>query len=68
MKILHLYRKQTFRGETLIDNEASIRRLSEISVAFAQAGADIIAPSDMMDGRIASIKEGLMNAGLGNKV
>jgi porphobilinogen synthase len=42
--------------------------LSEISVAFAQAGADIIAPSDMMDGRIASIKEGLMNAGLGNKV
>ena len=52
----------------MIDNEASIRRLSEISVAFAQAGADIIAPSDMMDGRIAAIKDGLHKSGLGNKV
>ena len=45
-----------------------IRDRSEISVAFAQAGADIIAPSDMMDGRIAAIKDGLTMAGLGNKV
>ena len=63
-----IYRKEKFTGETLIDNEASIRRLSEISVAFAQAGADIIAPSDMMDGRIAAIKDGLHKSGLGNKV
>merc|ERR1712110_53876 len=63
-----IFRKEKFTGETLIDNEASIRRLSEISVAFAQAGADIIAPSDMMDGRIAAIKDGLHKSGLGNKV
>ena len=55
-------------GETLIDNEASIKRLAEISVGFAQAGADIVAPSDMMDGRIAAIKAGLNECGLGNKV
>ena len=55
-------------GEILIDNEASIKRLAEISVGFAQAGADIVAPSDMMDGRIAAIKAGLNECGLGNKV
>ena len=47
-------------GEILIDNEASIKRLAEISVGFALAGADIVAPSDMMDGRIAAIKAGLI--------
>ena len=55
-------------GEILIDNEASIKRLAEISVGFAQAGADIVAPSDMMDGRISAIKAGLNECGLGNKV
>ena len=55
-------------GEILIDNEASIQRLAEISVGFAMAGADIVAPSDMMDGRIAAIKNGLNRCGLGNKV
>ena len=55
-------------GETLIDNEASIKRLAEISVGFAQAGADIVAPSDMMDGRISAIKAGLNECGLMNKV
>lgn len=55
-------------GEILIDNEASIKRLAEISVGFALAGADIVAPSDMMDGRIAAIKTGLNDCGLGNKV
>ena len=55
-------------GEILIDNEASIKRLAEISVGFALAGADIVAPSDMMDGRIAAIKAGLNDCGLGNKV
>ena len=61
-------RKESIAGEILIDNEASIRRLAEISVAFAHEGADIVAPSDMMDGRIAAIKDGLNKSGLGNKV
>ena len=43
-------------------------KLAEISVAFAQAGADIVAPSDMMDGRIGAIKQRLYKSELGNKV
>ena len=37
-------------------NQDSIERLGQIAVAYAKAGADIIAPSDMMDGRIGMIK------------
>ncbi|MCE9501099.1 MAG: porphobilinogen synthase, partial [Leptospira sp.] len=40
-----------------IDNSASIRRLSEIALAYARSGADGIAPSDMMDGRVKSHRE-----------
>ena len=39
-----------------------------MSIAQANAGIDIIGPSDMMDGRIAAIKAGLNDCGLGNKV
>lgn len=42
------------RGE--LDNAQSIARLAEISLTYAQSGAHIIAPSDMMDNRIAAIK------------
>jgi len=51
-----------------INNELSITRLAEISVAFARAGCQIIAPSDMMDGRILSIKTALKAAGFANSV
>ncbi|TGL56643.1 porphobilinogen synthase [Leptospira ognonensis] len=37
-----------------IDNLASVRRLSSLALIFAEAGADGIAPSDMMDGRVKS--------------
>jgi porphobilinogen synthase len=37
-------------------------------LSYAQAGAHCVAPSDMMDGRILSIKRKLMDAGFGNKV
>ena len=47
-----------------MDNQASIRRLAEIAVNYARAGADVIAPSDMMDGRIGAIQQGLHEAGL----
>ena len=43
-----------------INNQPSIERLAEIAVAYAQAGADVVAPSDMMDGRIGAIKQALM--------
>ena len=52
----------------LIENEPSLERIAAIALNFAKAGADIVAPSDMMDGRIAKIKEELRKAKLENKV
>jgi len=51
-----------------INNTASITRLAEIALNFAQDGAQIIAPSDMMDGRIGSIKKILFDHQLGSSV
>ncbi|EGC39019.1 delta-aminolevulinate dehydratase [Dictyostelium purpureum] len=54
--------------EDLIENEPSIVRLGEIAVSFAKAGAHVIAPSDMMDCRVAQIKKSLFENGLGSRV
>nr|XP_023015281.1 heat shock 70 kDa protein cognate 3 isoform X3 [Leptinotarsa decemlineata] len=51
-----------------IDNSASLERISDIALSYAKAGAHIVAPSDMMDGRIGAIKTKLVNNNLGNKV
>ncbi|XP_071155673.1 delta-aminolevulinic acid dehydratase-like [Mytilus edulis] len=56
------------RKDGSIDNDASIKRLAEISLAYAKAGCQIIAPSDMMDGRVGAIKQILADNGLGNTV
>ncbi|CAL1541811.1 unnamed protein product [Lymnaea stagnalis] len=56
------------RPDGTIDNEPSIERLSEIAVAYARAGCHVIAPSDMMDGRIGAIKKALFSNGFGNTV
>lgn len=56
------------REDGTIQNEASCQRLSEIALAYAKAGCHIIAPSDMMDGRIGAIKQALISNDLGNKV
>lgn len=50
------------RGED-VDNDATLSYLQKIAVAQAQAGADMIAPSDMMDGRVAAIRAALDEAG-----
>ncbi len=42
-----------------IDNDATCELLAKISLSHAQAGADIVAPSDMMDGRVKAIREAL---------
>jgi porphobilinogen synthase len=42
-----------------VDNDETLEYLAKISVSHAKAGADIIAPSDMMDGRIGYIREAL---------
>ena len=49
-----------------IVNDASLELLAKTSVSLARAGVDIIAPSDMMDGRVAAIRRGLDAAGLEN--
>jgi porphobilinogen synthase len=42
-----------------VDNDATIAILAEQALSHARAGADIVAPSDMMDGRVAAIREKL---------
>ena len=49
-----------------IDNDASLEILAKTSVSLASAGADIIAPSDMMDGRVAAIRKALDAEDFGN--
>ena len=51
-----------------IDTPPSCQRIAEVALAYAKAGAHVVAPSDMMDGRIAAIKDALLSNGLGNKV
>jgi porphobilinogen synthase len=42
-----------------VDNDATCELLAKVALSHAQAGADIVAPSDMMDGRIAAIRQAL---------
>jgi porphobilinogen synthase len=49
--------------EGRIDNDLTLPILAEMAVVQAQAGADIVAPSDMMDGRIEYIRNALDSAG-----
>ena len=46
-----------------IDNDATLDLLAKAALAYASAGADIVAPSDMMDGRVAAIRAVLDKAG-----
>jgi porphobilinogen synthase len=49
-----------------IVNDATLELLVRTSVSLARAGIDVIAPSDMMDGRVGAIRKGLDQAGLTN--
>lgn len=49
-----------------IENDATLKLLAKVAVSQAKAGADMIAPSDMMDGRVAAIREALDDAGFSN--
>jgi porphobilinogen synthase len=46
-----------------VDNDASVEELAAAAVAYAGAGADCVAPSDMMDGRVGAIRQALDAAG-----
>jgi len=47
-----------------VDNYATLPLLADAAVTYAEAGADVVAPSDMMDGRVAAIRAALDDAGL----
>ena len=49
-----------------IQNDASLALLAKTAASLAIAGADIVAPSDMMDGRVAAMRDGLDNRGYEN--
>jgi porphobilinogen synthase len=50
--------------EYSIENDASVKLIARTAASLARAGADIVAPSDMMDGRVAAIRSELDAAGL----
>jgi porphobilinogen synthase len=54
----------TDRGE--VDNDATLELYQRVAVAQAEAGADVVAPSGMMDGQVAAIRDGLDEAGFGS--
>ena len=51
-----------------VDNDASLEPLVAAALSHAEAGADVVAPSDMMDGRVAAIRDALDDAGFSNVV
>ena len=44
------------RADGTIDNDSSVETLAEVALNYARAGADAVAPSDMMDGRVQAIR------------
>jgi len=50
-------------GEFWIDNDATLELLAKTAVSHAQAGADMVAPSDMMDGNVRAIRSALDETG-----
>ena len=55
---------QKKEGVLEVDNDSSVALLSKTAVSLAKSGADIVAPSDMMDGRVGIIRDELDNEGL----
>jgi porphobilinogen synthase len=49
-----------------VDNDATLKLLADIGVSHARAGADMVAPSDMMDGRVAAMRGALDREGFTN--
>jgi porphobilinogen synthase len=51
------------RGDDKVDNDATCELLAKVALSHTQAGADIVAPSDMMDGRVKYIRRALEENG-----
>jgi len=54
------------REDGVVDNDASVALIARAAVSQARAGADIVAPSDMMDGRVGALRAALDADGLGD--
>src|SRR5436190_3249369 len=54
------------RADGSVDNDSSVELLARTAVSQARAGADIVAPSDMMDGRVRAIRTALDEEGFGD--
>ncbi len=52
------------RGDGAVDNDLTLELLARTAVSQARAGADVVAPSDMMDGRVGAIRTALDDDGL----
>ena len=51
------------RADGQVDNDASVELIARTAVSQARAGADVVAPSDMMDGRIGAVRRALDDEG-----
>ncbi|GAA5931452.1 hypothetical protein JCM3775_006857, partial [Rhodotorula graminis] len=63
----HLTPAEQRADAKIIDNPRSVRRMQDVALAYARAGAHMVAPSDMMDGRVGAIKQALVDNGFGNR-
>ena len=54
------------RDDGSVDNDASVELLARTAVSHARAGADVVAPSDMMDGRVGALRVALDDEGFGD--
>jgi porphobilinogen synthase len=61
-----LLRKGRYGNRETIDNDSTLTLLSKIAVSHAESGADVVAPSSMMDGQVKYIRSALDAAGLRN--
>jgi porphobilinogen synthase len=55
--------RQRKDGQMEVDNDATLEVLAEMALVHARAGADVVAPSDMMDGRVGRIRRALDESG-----
>jgi porphobilinogen synthase len=55
-------------GSVDVDNDATVERLQRSAVVYARAGADVVAPSDMMDGRVGALRRALDTEGFSETV
>ncbi|MBQ7589640.1 MAG: porphobilinogen synthase [Verrucomicrobia bacterium] len=60
--------RKTPWGRTFIDNDSTLEILAQTALSHVMAGADIVAPSDMMDGRVGAIRKTLDDAGFTDAV